>query len=322
MKRIANPVRPGHRTPLPLRALAAAFLIGLPSAAAAACGLAACPVATKPGSYAVGLQWRMTEFQAAGRDVSVQQGHLRLEWLPLRLPLHLGLDVAMTAPSERVTSAGWANPMAFVEASLPSAGFLGAAQFSLGLQAELPFGDTEGGYASDHAMAVPYATLRYPLGSFALTARAGWSVAVSLHQEDEATEGEEEVAALPLARSARTGRVAHAAKTSHTAHSAHAGHGDHAENAGGPAFVEPHSDNDVLFMAGVEWTRGFVSVGAALHEAIAVESSYSPRHALEGALFCRFDIGGRFQAVPEIRFPLSDEARIDGGGGIALRALF
>lgn len=304
-------LRPSSRTPAHIRALPLILCLSLlPTAVAASCGLAYCPVGAKPGSYAVGLQWRMAAFHAAGQDISIQQGVLRLEWLPHNLPLHLGLDLAMTAPSERLTSAGWANPLAFVEMALPTAGPLGAAQFALGLQAELPFGDNDGGYASDHAMGVPYVTFRYPLGNFAFTARAGWAVALSTHHEDEASEGEATVAALPQARIA------------HARHGAHEGHDAHAENAEAPVFVEPHSDNDALFLVGLEWTRGFATLGAAVHQATALATGFSPRHAWAGAFSCRFDFGGRFQAIPEVRFPLGEEGRIEGAGGIALRTLF
>lgn len=136
------------------------LVLGLAAPPARSCGLNHCPrpkltVREKPS-----LAWSVDHTDLAPRTGS---GSFTQGALHLRLPLGAHAVVGSHLPFGYLRSAtdghwGFSNPMAYGEWMLRPAA---SQAVTLGLQLELPFGDTHGGIASEHAMAMPYAAYAF-----------------------------------------------------------------------------------------------------------------------------------------------------------------
>lgn len=148
---------PSHK---PHALLLLILVLGLAAPPARSCGLNHCPrpkldVREKPS-----LAWSVDHTDLASRagNGSFTQGALHL-----RVPLGAHAVLGSHLPFGFLRSStqghwGFSNPMAYGEWVMRPAA---TQAVTLGLQLELPLGDTRGGIASEHAMAMPYAAYAY-----------------------------------------------------------------------------------------------------------------------------------------------------------------
>jgi hypothetical protein len=161
------------------------LLLAAPGAQAH-CGLNFCPrdAETRGHVFEAGLALQRTGFDLNGHGGQYTEIIPRFQYtrngrllLGADLPF-AGLDV------EGDVHWGLENPLLFGEWRMfPGMGN----RFSLGLQAELPFGDHDNGLASHHMMLVPYAAFGKGLDPFSISATLGFSAAVELGGSAEDT---------------------------------------------------------------------------------------------------------------------------------------
>lgn len=150
------------------------LLLGAAAQPAGSCGLDHCPRPKLAAREKPSLAWSVDHIALAPRSGS---GSFTQGALHLRHPLGGHAVLGSHLPFGYLRSAteghwGLANPMAYGEWVMRPAP---AQAVTLGLQVELPFGDTRGGIASEHAMAMPYAAYAYRGGFSVVHASLGFA---------------------------------------------------------------------------------------------------------------------------------------------------
>ena len=267
-------------------ALCAAILILATQTIRASCGLHFCPrtdeVTEKP--FEAALSWRQSGFdlndhggQYSEFVPTLQFAYKNLWLLKANIPF-AGLSV------KGETEWGMENPMLLAEWRFhPGMGNM----LSLGVQAELPFGDHHHGLAGDHFMLVPYAAFGMGLGPWFLTATAGYSAAIGHHDHEEP----------PTAADL-----------------------DY-------LYVHPHEDQEILYRlsAGLPLWNGRTRPEAFLNaQYVLVEDKefLKDDHALTAGILFPIKIGGGLTTAAAAEFPLIRPGRFDWSAGLDLRLAF
>jgi hypothetical protein len=198
------------------------FLIGFLGAAGAplsACGLEHCPRPDLRSREYPSLGWTLahTDLSRDGLEGRFTQGAFHLRY---PMGTHFALGGHLPFGYLRGSADGhWglANPMAYAEgAARPSP----AHTLTAGLQVEMPFGDSHSGIASEHSMAMPYASYAFRTRRIATLVSTGFS------------------AQLPGGHS-------------HGGTDAHAGHAGYEGPAERALEANPHEPYEVLWRAGI-----------------------------------------------------------------------
>lgn len=174
----AMPIRhepgPAHKSPAILLLI---LVLGPAAPPARSCGLDHCPRPKLAHREKPSLAWSLDHTDLAPRSES---GSFTQGALHLRLPVGSHAVFGSHLPFGYLRSGtqghwGFSNPMAYGE----WVARFGAAQaFTLGLQLELPVGDTHGGIASEHAMTMPYAAYAYRGGPGVVHASLGFAAQI------------------------------------------------------------------------------------------------------------------------------------------------
>lgn len=266
------------------------------------CGLEHCPIISQPqhpDKWAVGLSWRMVSFKKEGKKIGFQQVTTRLEWRPSPRFI-LGSDLPITLPlTDSKYLYGFSNPLVFAEAVVP---YESETRLAFGSQFELPYGGISKGFATNHLMAMPYAVVSRFFGAISLSTRLGWGTSIPYRAPKPSTPSSN----TALGTTAISSRVAHV----------------HQLPEGATAFVEPHSNRDLLYRIAVAYKAPMATTEIQISGAHAFEAGFSPQNAFSTGLSVAFRYNDHLTVLPELRLPLTQPARFEKSAGLGFRATF
>lgn len=275
---------PSHKSPAVLLLILA---LGPALPTAWSCGLDHCPRPRLSEREKPSVAWSLehTDLAPRARRGSFTQGALHL-----RAPVGAHAVIGSHLPFGYLRSGaeghwGLANPVGYGEwIARPTA----PQAVTLGLQLELPFGDTRGGIASEHAMAMPYAAYAYRGGRGILHASLGFA------------------AQLPDGRS-------HAAAGDHSAHG----------GAAAPLPAKPHEPFELLYRlsVAVPWEARRIEPEAFLTGArVAFAEAGAQVHHVSAGAALGFRVSRGLLLKPRWEQQLTSPARFGWSTGFDAKA--
>ena len=262
----------------------------------ASCGLEGCSAI--PGSSMVTQKYSL---HAMLREVSFDIDDITGDYsmLTLRLETSVGSQLQLGAfvplvslRTDESDSLGMANPVLFVEWRAVQRVNRGLV---VGSQIELPLGDSHDGIASDHFEILPYVGYRQSLGELSASANLGFRFALgepAAHDEDD-----------------------HHAKTS--------GRSLHGADET-PILVNPHEEQEFLYRVGVGREFGSKPIRPELFVdgQLVMKGEDPGQNFLTAGAMVSIPVGGRYQLLPTLEFPLTEESRFEWRLGMGFTARF